>query len=162
MSIFPLKKSSRGCTFKLSIDEVCAREGDVSKGAWLPCLGFTEKNPSAMDTIGGLPTHIECTAQSICLRGDGSLFRTENTEEHLAEGDANCIEQTSGSSYVVKAGDVLECFWGSGKIKVSVQEDDGDNVIYEIKSKSIPKPPKKPLYAIIDCCHAASKTTLLI
>lgn len=164
MSIFPMKKSSRGCSFKVSIDEVCSFEPDVSKGGWLPSIGFTEVTPATMDEMGGLPSLIESTAKSVCLRGDGRVF-VRKEDGNWADGDAACAEVMSAevvSAYVVKAGDVLECFWKAGSLEVTVLCDDENTVVYRAKDKAIPKPPKKPLYALMDCCHAACKLTLLV
>lgn len=163
MSIFPLKKTPRGVSVKIRIEEVCNFERDLSKGGWLPCIGFTEVTPAAMDSLGGLPPRIESTAKSVCLRGDGRVFiRSEET--HWSESDVLRTETCVGepSPYVIKAGDTVECLWGKGLIEVSMHGDDGAEQVYKVKDKAIPKPAKTPMYALMDCCYATCKATLVV
>jgi len=164
MSIFPIKKAPMGCSFKVRIDEVCDVECDVSKGGWLPSFGFTHRTPAMMDEIGGLPSLIESTAQSVCLRGDGYVF-VRDEEVNCAVGEAPSVEVVStqpASPYVVTVGDILECTWGKGLLVVSAEDGDGDGtVVYSVKDTRIPKPPKKKMFALIDCCHGACKMTLV-
>jgi hypothetical protein len=168
MSIFPLKKNRKvstkmGCSFKIRVDEVCGFEADVDKGAWIPCLGFTELTPSSMDALGGLPALIEFTAKSFVLRGDGALF-ARSEESHWADGDAALepiLHAHHAAPYVVNSGDTLECLWGKGFFEVQVESEDGTVKIYKIKDDAIPKPPKTPMYAMIGCCYATCKATLI-
>jgi hypothetical protein len=163
MSIFPLKKTPRGCSVKVRIEEVCNFERDISKGGWLPSVGFTELTPSGMDGIGGLPPHIESTSKSVCLRGDGRLFLRPQ-DSHWAEGDVPHVETVTAQPdpYVINAGDTLECLWGKGLFEVTIHGEDDSQQIYKVKNKAIPKPPKTPMYALLDCCHAVCKATLVV
>jgi hypothetical protein len=163
MSIFPTKKAPRGCSFKVRIDQVCNFEADVSKGAWIPSLGFTEVTPANMDILGGLPSLIESCAKIICLRGDGTVF-ARSAEEHWVHGDtphSAVMERKPISPYALNVGDTLECLWGKGLFEVSAAGDQDPAVIYKIKDSAIPKPPKKPMYAVIGCCYATCKVTLV-
>jgi hypothetical protein len=163
MSVFPVKKAPRGCSFKVRIDEVCDFELDVSKGAWIPSLGFTDVEPASMDLIGGLPCLIETTARSVCLRGDGSLFAWSEKEHWVIREPFPLLESAQLlSQYVVKAGDTLECLWCEGNFQVSVASDcDFSSIVYKIADAAIPKPAKAPMYALIDCSYASCKATLV-
>jgi hypothetical protein len=161
MSIFPIKKAPRGCSFKVRIDELCSFETDVSKGAWIPSMGFTEVTPANMDAMGGLPKLIHSCAKSVSLRGDGSAF-ARPAEEHWVHGDVATQPISPAtqpiSPYVLTA-DTLECLWGKGLFEVSVAGD--STVLYRIKDGAIPKPPKKPMYALIGLRFAICKVTLV-
>jgi len=175
MSIFPIKKAPRGCCFKVRIDDVCDLgtepqspshlEREIIKGGWLPSMGFTQTAPAMIDEIGGLPNLIESTAQSLCLRGDGCVFmRAEETNCAIGEETAQIASTKAVLAYVVKAGDILECTWSKGSLQISAESEDGEGggIVYSVKDKSIPAPPKKKMYALIDCCHAACKMTLVL
>lgn len=163
MSIFPVKKTPRGCTFKVRIDEVCGLECDIGKGGWLPSLGFTGLSPAGMDSLGGLPSLIESSAKSLCLRGDGAVF-SRPEEENSADVDSTCspiVAAQPSTAYVATPGDTIECLWGKGLIEVTVPSDDGVTLVYRVKNGAIPKPPKQPMYALVDCCYATCKVTLV-
>merc|ERR1711920_756722 len=106
-----------------------------------------------MDSIGGLPSMIESTAKSVCLRGDGSVF-VRSADEHWVHGDlpnSPVLSAQPLSPYVVKAGDTLECLWGKGLVEVSASDDEGSVILFKVKDANIPRPPKKPLYALMGC-----------
>lgn len=164
MSIFPVKKKPRECFFKLRIENVCSLEGDVSKGAWLPSIAFTELSPSSMDELGGPPPALETTARSVCLRGDGRAFVC-SMESHPIHQELSNVGMDPLAAvremdvpYVVTPGDVLECSWRAGVIEIQVNGD----IISRVEDEAIPKPPNKIMvYGMIDCCHATCKVTLL-
>jgi hypothetical protein len=163
MAIFPMKKSKTGCCFKIRIDELCQFERSVTNGGWLPSVGFTEKSPAAMDEMGGPPKVLEHTAKSVCLRGDGKAFVRED-DSHYAVGDdipMECGEAEIDFAYIISVGDVLECWWSNGKLEITTVGEESSETVYRLKSKAIPKPPKKPLFAIVDCSHSICKATLV-
>eukprot|EP00747_Dinoflagellata_sp_TGD_P154008 gnl/TRDRNA2_/TRDRNA2_177454_c3_seq6.p1 gnl/TRDRNA2_/TRDRNA2_177454_c3~~gnl/TRDRNA2_/TRDRNA2_177454_c3_seq6.p1 ORF type:complete len:596 (+),score=94.72 gnl/TRDRNA2_/TRDRNA2_177454_c3_seq6:146-1789(+) len=179
MSIFPVAKKQRSVSFKVMINEV----SDQWPGNRLPSLGFTEVAPAQLDDMGGLPRALEFTAKSMVVRGDGRLFRRSKETNHSCDvgiGDgtgignavprapADEVQQSSVQAsfafpYEVAVGDCLECTWGSGFVSVSVNDvelfriDDSDEL-----GVTIGDPPRKvPLFAIVDCCYAACKVTLM-
>lgn len=164
MSVFPVRKAPTGCSFKVRIDEVCDFEVDVSKGAWIPSLGFTDVEPADMDGIGGLPCLIETTARSVCLRGDGSMFAWSEKEHWMIREPTPLVDECAVqlSQYVIKAGDTLECLWRQGHFQVSVGSDgEYSSILYKITDPAIPRPAKTPMYALIDCSYASCKATLV-
>merc|ERR1719198_300481 len=160
MSIFPVKKTKKGYLFKLRIDDVCSLERSISNGGWLPSVGFTEMTPCNMDNIGGLPSTLESSAKTICFRGDGCVF-TQSEDTNLAEKDSSMKEVARAEPafpHVLEPEDSLEYLWGSGLIECCVNGE----ILYRVKNKDIPRPPKKPMYALVDCCHATCKATLVV
>jgi len=159
MTIFPVRKTRRGCCFKLQIDEVCNFECDISRGGRLPSVGFTSWSPSEVDGIGGLPSKLEISPTSVWLRGDGVAF--VGLEQLDWVHGAICSQEVTFTEplfpHILKPEDNLEFTWGAGLIEVGVNGD----LLYRIKHASIPKPAKKPVYALIDCSYAASKVTLV-
>jgi len=164
MTVLPTTRTGKGCSFKVRIDEVCQIEGNISKGAWLPCAGFTQISPINMENIGGLPPLLEHTAHSVCFRGDGCVLQNTSSE-HARKGFASVTEIASGqpyASHVLRAGDTLEFSWRTGLVQVEVKTDIGSKLVYRIMDKAIPEPPTTPLYGLVDCCHAVCKMTLVV
>lgn len=188
MSIFPVQRASREAKFKVLINEVCSQwPSDMAAGGRLPSLGFTEIPPAAMDEMGGLPKHLEFTGKSLCLRGDGRVFRRSQDSHYVVEPNkdglkrreshahaslpptdevqASVAPNSPGLSHVITAGDCLHCVWGRGYISVSL--DETENELYRLEDNEelgviIGSPPAKvPLYAIVDCCYTSCKITLM-
>jgi len=182
MSIFPVRRKGREVSFRMTINEICDQwPTNAAAGGRLPSVGFTDVTPAAMDEMGGLPKALEFTAKSLCMRGDGRLFRRSQDSNYTGDPNADDphptdeIQSSSGPtsakfSYTITAGAGLECVWGPGYISVSLDgssESMGDNEVFCVKDSeelgvSIgAPPPKTPLFAIIDCCYAACKVTLM-
>lgn len=160
MSIFPVRKTRRGFIFKLQVDDVCSFERDVSKGGWLPSLGFTELSPWDIDCKGGLPSNMESLAKVVWMRGDGHVFVQSQSvggaDEDASAQEAGCAE--AAFPYVLTVEDNFECLWGAGMFELAVNGE----TLYRLKNSAIPKPTKKPMYAVVDCCFAACKATLMV
>eukprot|EP00930_Biecheleria_cincta_P068950 TRINITY_DN56769_c0_g1_i1.p1 TRINITY_DN56769_c0_g1~~TRINITY_DN56769_c0_g1_i1.p1 ORF type:complete len:603 (+),score=103.19 TRINITY_DN56769_c0_g1_i1:107-1915(+) len=157
MSIFPVRKTRKGFTFKLQVDDLCGFERDVAKGGWLPSLGFTELSPWDVDGRGGLPCKMEMLPQGVWMRGDGHVFVQSQDLSGAADGvSAGCAE--AAFPHVLNIEDNIEFVWGSGGLELAVNGE----TLYRLKNSVIPKPSKKPMYALVDCCYAACKTTLVV
>eukprot|EP00747_Dinoflagellata_sp_TGD_P205035 gnl/TRDRNA2_/TRDRNA2_78757_c2_seq1.p1 gnl/TRDRNA2_/TRDRNA2_78757_c2~~gnl/TRDRNA2_/TRDRNA2_78757_c2_seq1.p1 ORF type:complete len:189 (+),score=31.99 gnl/TRDRNA2_/TRDRNA2_78757_c2_seq1:49-567(+) len=171
MSIFPVKRTQREAKFKVQINNICSQlPTDLAADGRLPSLGFTEITPALMDEMGGLPTKLEYTAKSLCIRGDGRVVRTSGKEHYKPGQDApGLFQEAVGPTstlfpYSVAAGDSLDCVWGPGYISVLVNDEE----LFRVEDSDglgvdIGRPPtsKTPLFGIIDCCHAACKVTLM-
>eukprot|EP00929_Paragymnodinium_shiwhaense_P001102 TRINITY_DN10131_c0_g1_i1.p1 TRINITY_DN10131_c0_g1~~TRINITY_DN10131_c0_g1_i1.p1 ORF type:complete len:580 (-),score=142.77 TRINITY_DN10131_c0_g1_i1:534-2273(-) len=161
MSIFPVKKLKRGCYFKLRVDEVSAYQCDLSQGGQLPSVGFTELSSSDVDALGGLPSTLEAAPVSVSFGGDGQVF-VHSKEGYEMEGGARCHEVAYVTGIrapcVLKPDDMVEYVWGAGLFEVSVNGE----VVYLLEDPAIPKPAKKPIYGVVDCCFAACKLTLIV
>ena len=87
-----------------------------------------------------------------------------SAEDHWIHGDlpnSPVLSAQPVSAYVVKAGDTLECLWGKGFIEVSAFGENDVAIVFKTKDAAIPKPPKKPMYALMGCCYATCKATLV-
>jgi len=155
MGIFPVRKARRGCCFKLRIDGVCNFERELSMGGRVPSVGFTESSPFDMDNMGGLPSRSDLVAKSIWIEGDGQVF-----VQNAVDGSSSRLAIAKGEptiSHVLNEKDSIEYFWCDGFVEVTVNGE----AIYSISHANLPTPPKKPVYALIDCCHAVCKVTAM-
>jgi hypothetical protein len=160
MSIFPVRKTRKGFTFKLQVDDLCGFERDIPKGGVLPSLGFTELSPWDIDGKGGLPCKMESLAKCVWIRGDGHIFvqsqDVSSAADDVSAQEVGCAE--AAFPHVLTVEDNLECSWGAGFFELAVNGE----TLYRLRNSTIPKAVKKPMYALVDCCYATCKSTLMV
>lgn len=160
MSIFPVEKKTSVRYFKIQVDDICPLWGcDVKQGAILPTMGFTLTSPAEMDEAGGLPLDVGCVPESVIMTGDGSAFGAVTDHEM-----GNAVVQHHASKqakpqfpYKIKNGDILECIWGKGHMKIQA----AGQAIYEVNDEVIFPPTLEPSFAVFGLCGAVCRATLV-
>lgn len=160
MSIFPVEKKPGTRHFKIKVDDVCPIWGcDVQRGSALPTMGFTLATPGEIDEAGGLPEDVEYIPQSVMITGNGRALCAVTDHEMGGKVVVHHADQQGQAlfPYKVKPQDTIECFWGKGFLKIVVE----GQTLFEVRDPVIFAPARDPAYAILDCCGAVSRTTLM-
>lgn len=160
MSIFPAQERPDVRYFKIQIDDICPIWGvDCHKGALLPTMGFTLMTPEQIDAQGGIPADVGRIPESVIMNGDGGALSVVPDNEGMGEAVKQFADKKGICQfpYKIKSGDILECVWGKGWMRVETQ----GKVIWEVRDMVIFPPKSHQAYAFIDLAGACCRVSLV-